>query len=149
MTRVHLVMSFPLFYYSPSHIYHEAPQQHTAGSAGLLRAAHPTTNTHTARARRVTGANVGSPGNSTELSQHETQISNITYYNNCCPPVIPPVIFQTTECCRKAPFGGAILSPFFLSIAEKRFLTSSLVRRFFLFYSPNVAGKVFFAQNQF
>ena len=61
----------------------------------------------------MTGANVGSPGNSTELSQHETQISNITYYNNCCPPVIPPVIFQTTECCRKAHFGGAILSPFF------------------------------------
>ena len=31
---------------------------------------------------------------------------------------------------------------FFLSIAEKRFLTSSPVRRFF-FYSPNVAEKVF------
>ena len=118
----------PIFYYSPSHIHHEAPQQHTAGSAGLLRAAHPTPNTHTARARRVTGANVGSSGISTELSQHETQISNITYYNNCCPPVIPPFIFQTTECCRKAHFRGAILSPFFLSIAEKRFLTSSPVR---------------------
>ena len=70
----------PIFYYSPSHIHHEAPQQHTAGSAGLLRAAHPTPNTHTARARRVTGANVGSPGNSTELSLHETkyQILHIT-----------------------------------------------------------------------
>ena len=96
----------------------------------------------------MTGANVGSPGNSTDLSQHETQISNITYYNNSCPSVIPPVIFQTTECCRKAHFGGVILSPFFLSITEKRFLTSSPVRRFF-FYSPNVAEKVFFAQSQF
>ena len=67
----------------------------------------------------MTGANVGSPGNSTELSQHETQISNITYYNNCCPPVIPPVIFQTTECCRKAHFGGAILSPFFFVNCRK------------------------------
>ena len=95
----------PIFYYSPSHIHLEAPQQHTAGSAGLLCAAYPTPNIHTARVRRVTGANVGSPGNST---------SNVTYYNNnCCPPVIPPVIFQTTECCRKAHFGGAILSPFF------------------------------------
>ena len=28
----------------------------------------------------MTGANAGSPGNSTELSQHETQILNITYY---------------------------------------------------------------------
>ena len=90
----------------------------------------------------MTGANVGSPGNSTELSQHETQISNITYYNNCCPPFIPPVIFKTIECCRKAHFGGAILSPFFLSIAEKRFLTSSPNRRFF--FIRRMSPKKFF-----
>ena len=28
----------------------------------------------------MTGAHAGSPGDSTALSQHETQISNITYY---------------------------------------------------------------------
>ena len=41
-----------------------------AGSAGLLRAAHPTPNTHTARARRVTGANVGSPPKSDFWRRH-------------------------------------------------------------------------------
>ena len=94
----------------------------------------------------MTGANVGSPGNSTELSQHETQISNITYYNNCCPPVIPPVIFQTTECCRKAHFGGAILSPFFFVDRRKAIFDVVTDSPIFLIYSPNVAEKVFFAQ---
>ena len=114
--------------------------QHTAGSAGLLRAAHPTPNTHTARARRVTGANVGSPGNSTELSQHETQISNITYY---CPPVIPPVIFQTTECCRKAHFGGTILSPFFF-VNRRKAIFDVVTGSPFFFFIRQMSPKKFF-----
>ena len=120
--------------------------QHTAVSAGLLRAAHPTPNTHTARARRVTGANVGSPGNSTELShstRHKYQILHIItvhlsyrllYFK---PPNVDGKLISEAPYFRR-----------FFFVNRRKAIFDVVTGSPFFFYSPNVAEKVFFAQNK-